>query len=304
MIDAKEYLYRVALPLDEKLFLTQQRIKDFVSWCLEHDFLPTVSFSGGIYSTVLLEIVRDMYPWTPALFSNTGLEFPEVVSFARSKDCVCEVKPKVPFHNVIEQYGWPVVSKKVAMQVRVIRENNPRRQASIRCYLDGVNREGKSVPRWKLPNKWRKLLTAPFKVSEKCCDCLKKEPLHTFEKANHTGHITGVMATDSEQRRESYLRLGCNSYNLTGRDPRSNPMSFWTKDDVWNFVRAHGIKYASVYDMGYTKTGCIFCGFGAHMDATPNRFQLLRLTHPKQWDYVMNRLGMAEVLGYIGVPIQ
>lgn len=303
MMSQAEYEYRVGLPFGEKLFLTQTRIKEFVDWSEERGFSPTVNFSGGIDSTVLLAIVRGMYPSVTALFSNTGLEFPELVEFTRKFDNVVEVRPSKPFHHVVAEYGWPVASKKVASMVEIVRNNSPKRAASINLYLNGKNQAGIDVPRWKIPTKWRILLDAPFKVSSKCCDFLKKEPFKKYEKLANPSTITGQMATDSEQRRESYLRTGCNAFNA-GRGPKSNPMSFWTKEDVWRFVRAHGLPYASVYDMGYTKTGCIFCGFGAHLDKTPNRFQLLKRTHPKLWEYVMHKLGMADVLGYIRVPIK
>lgn len=301
MMSQAEYEYRIGLPLDEKLFLTQTRIREMVEWSEENEFTPVINFSGGIDSTVLMAIVRDLYPNTPALFSNTGLEFPELVAFTRQFKDVYEVRPSKPFHHVVAEYGWPVSSKKIALMVETVRANRPTRAASINLYLKGMNRAGIYVPRWKIPQKWRILLDAPFKVSAKCCDFLKKEPFKKHEKTGRYSYITGQMATDSEQRRESYLRTGCNAFNA-GRGPKSNPMSFWTKEDVWAFVRAHGLPYASVYDMGYTKTGCVFCGFGCHLDKTPNRFQLLKQTHLKLWEYVMHNLGMADVLKYIRVP--
>lgn len=45
----------------------------------------------------------------------------------------------------------------------------------------------------------------------------------------------------------------------------------------------------------------MFCGFGVHLEKGENRFQRMALTHPKQYDYCINRLGLGEVLDYIGV---
>jgi 3'-phosphoadenosine 5'-phosphosulfate sulfotransferase (PAPS reductase)/FAD synthetase len=301
LISQEEYEYRVCLPLEDKILMTQQRITDFVEWSLARDVLPVVSFSGGVDSTVLLHLVRDKFPWVPGVFSNTGLEFPEIVSFARGFENICEVRPAVPFHRVIQKHGWPVVSKKVAHMVNIVRLNSPKRAASIRLYTQGLNRQDILVPRWKIPAKWMKLIDAPFAVSDACCKYMKKDPFVAFDKTNGpVGHITGQMATDSEQRRESYLRTGCNAFDAS-RGAKSNPMSFWTKQNVWDFVSAHGIQYCDVYDMGYSNTGCIYCGFGAHLDKGIGRFSRLKRTHPKQWEYVMNKLGMAEVLDYIGV---
>ena len=60
---------------------------------------------------------------------------------------------------------------------------------------------------------------------------------------------------------------------------------------------------------GEKRTGCVFCAFGAHLEKAPNRFQRLKITHPKLWDYCMrpweeHGLGMRQVLEYIGIPVE
>ena len=70
-----------ALPLDLKIARTQQRIREWV-----HHYGADgvyVSFSGGKDSTVLLHIVREMYPEIEAVFVNTGLEYPEIKAFVK-----------------------------------------------------------------------------------------------------------------------------------------------------------------------------------------------------------------------------
>ena len=70
-----------------------------------------VAFSGGKDSTVLLHLVRSIYPEVPAVFSDTGLEYPEIKAFVRSVENVVWLRPKMSFKEVIEKYGYPVVSK-------------------------------------------------------------------------------------------------------------------------------------------------------------------------------------------------
>lgn len=55
---------------------------------------------------------------------------------------------------------------------------------------------------------------------------------------------------------------------------------------------------------GVTRTGCMFCLFGVHLEKHPNRFEKMRKTHPKLYDYCMNTLGIKQVLDYIGVSVQ
>ena len=54
-----------SLPLSAKVVMTQQRIRE---WYEHWDGMVYVSFSGGKDSTVLLHLVRDMYPDVPAVF--------------------------------------------------------------------------------------------------------------------------------------------------------------------------------------------------------------------------------------------
>lgn len=53
----------------------------------------------------------------------------------------------------------------------------------------------------------------------------------------------------------------------------------------------------------------MFCMFGCHLDGAPNRFQRMKETHPRQYEYCMKPveekgLGLREVLDYIGVPYE
>lgn len=99
-----------ALPLSLKIRLTQQRIRQWVNEMLG----AFVSFSGGKDSTVLLDIARQMYPDIPAVFVDTGLEYPEIRDFVRTFENVEWVKPKMNFRKVIEKYGYPMISKEVS----------------------------------------------------------------------------------------------------------------------------------------------------------------------------------------------
>lgn len=137
-------------------------------------------------------------------------------------------------------------------------------------------------------------------------------------------------------RMQKWRETGCNAFE--GRRPLSKPMSFWTEQDVLRFIVDHQLPYASVYgdivasdgenDYGATlidcnlhctgcqRGGCMFCAFGAHLEKGVNRFQRMKLTHPKHyqfcigggaydtdglWKPTKDGLGYARVLDYIGV---
>ena len=126
----------------------------------------------------------------------------------------------------------------------------------------------------------------------------------------------GSMTEESNRREKTWLKQGCNAF--TNKQPISTPLSFWTKSDILEYLVKYNIPYASVYGeivqdskgkyktTGTDRTGCVFCGFGCHLEKEPNRFQQLKETHPKLYEYCMKPwdeggLGLDEVLNYINV---
>lgn len=101
---------RQALPLRAKVLMTQNRIRE---WYNHFDGDVYVSFSGGKDSTVLAHLVHDIYPDVPLVFSNTGLEYPEIQSFARKMGAEF-IRPKMTFSEVLSKYGYPIISKETA----------------------------------------------------------------------------------------------------------------------------------------------------------------------------------------------
>jgi len=267
-----------------------------------------ISFSGGKDSTALLHLVRELYPDVPAVFCDTGLEFPEIRRHVKTFDNVVWIKPEETFRKVIENYGYPVISKDVSLRLRYARQGS---QWAIYALdgleKDGTRRENGFKQRYM---KYKYLMDAPFKVSDQCCEVLKEKPLRDYGRSSKTKPYIGLMATESKRRKEAYLKTGCNSFE--GKLKSSKPMAFWTEQDVLQYIKQKDIPYASVYGdivstskglatTGESRTGCIFCAFGVHLDKGENKFQRMSRTHPKQYDYCINKLGLGEVLDYIGV---
>ena len=311
MISKTELLQMQGLPLDMKIRKTFARIGE---WYDYYEGNVVVAFSGGIDSTVLVDIARRYRPNIKAMFSNTGLEMPEIVDFVHTFGNVIEVRPEKSFKWVLENCGYPVVSKRVARYVRDCQNPTDRNFNVRNLRLTGyssVTQPGKYQPSMKIPNKWLKLIDAPFRVSEQCCDHMKKHPLQKFQKEYGLVPMTAEMADDSERRAQTYMRTGCNNYSETS--PKSMPMGFWTRQDVLAYIKIFNLPYCSVYGdiiynpitktietTGEQRTGCMFCMFGVHLEKHPNRFERMKISHPKHYAVCMN-LGCGKVMDYIGV---
>lgn len=291
-----------SLPLEVKVLKTQQRIREWVThWGVNGVY---VSFSGGKDSTVLLHLVRELYPEVEAVFVNTGLEYPEIQRFVRTFDNVRVLYPEKTFKQVLTEKGYPVITKRVSRTVGDA-------QRGVKWALDYVNLTGSCVVDDKVSRynvaKYKDLLNVDFRISNKCCDIMKKAPMHKFSKETDKKAMTAQMAAESEQRTATWCMYGCNMFNA--KNPVSNPMSFWTEQDVLHYIKDNNIKIASVYGdiaadkegqmafddcccklctTGCERTGCIFCGFGAHLEKGEGRFQRLKRTHPKQYDFCIN----------------
>ena len=252
-----------------------------------------ITFSGGKDSTAMLHLARSLYPDIPAVFSNTGLEMPEVVLFVKQQENIEIVRPQMEFHKVVEKYGYPIISKAVAQKVYEIRHS---RSNFAR------NRKLSGEIGLSLPKTYRYLLAAPFKISDKCCNFIKKEPIKRYQKKTGRKPMIGIMAADSRPRLLSWKKFGCNAFGKKS-GPESRPIMSWTTEHVWAYIKKYNVPYSKAYDLpGVHSTGCMFCGFGLQMDGRPNRFERMKETHPKQYEYIINKLGMREVLDSIGAP--
>ena len=174
---------------------------------------------------------------------------------------------------------------------------------------------GDSEGRFKLPQKYHYLIDSPFKISHMCCNVMKKEPVKRFEKETGKKAIIGTMAEESNLRQQSYLKHGCNAFD--SKRPISTPLGFWKQQDILQYIHENKIQIASVYGEIITqtdllgnityqttkcdRTGCVYCLYGIQSDTYPNRMQRLKQTHPKLYDYCMNKLNLKEVLDYINV---
>lgn len=283
-----------AYPLNLKVWKTQQRLREWVNYFGVDGVY--VSFSGGKDSTVLLHIARKLFPEIEAVFVNTGLEYPEIQKFVKSFDNIKILHPKMRFDEVIKKYGYPLISKEVSecvSQGRIALTSNKYPYRLQKLMGTAVDKQGRKSLYNK--EKYKPLLFTDFNISHMCCNVMKKKPVHEYGKLSHKVPITAQMTDESRLRKQQWLKNGCNGFNM--KSPISNPMSFWTEQDVLHYIYENQIEIAPVYGKvlfengkyfttGCKRTGCIFCMFGAHC-RDDDRFLRLKETHPVQYNYCM-----------------
>lgn len=222
--------------------------------------------------------------------------------------------PQIPFNKVIDDYGYPVISKDVADTIEQVRKSlakNPNAQTVRIAKLNGTLKDKNGQPSIYDNSKWKFLLDAPFKISYKCCEIMKKRPFKEYSKQTGKRGFIATMASESRLRTSVYLKNGCNAINSS--NPYSMPLGFWTEQDILQYLIEYNVPYCPIYGeikqdkkgkyytTGEHRTGCMFCMFGCHLEKSPNRFQRMKITHPKLYDYCINKLKCGEVLDFIGV---
>lgn len=183
-------------------------------------------------------------------------------------------------------------------------------------------------------SRYKFFLDAPFDLcGNVCCKTMKKEPLRLYGRKSKRVPITAQMASESKLRTQSWLQSGCNAFD--SKNPMSNPMSFWTEQDVLLYIKEKNLPICSVYGevvtdyeamgqcenqmsfadfgifdkerpllktTGCQRTGCVLCGFGCHLEKE-SRFERLKQTHPKFHNllYVLKNNGItyAEAIDWV-----
>lgn len=296
-------------PIDTKIMHTCARIQD---WYDAHDGQIYVAFSGGLGSTVLMDITRKLYPDTPVVFCNTGQELRKIREFVKSVKNVTTIRPSHSYKWVLDNYGYPVVSKEVSKNISRYRNAKTETQRMLRLYGGFNANTGKIQKAGVIPKKWHYLIDAPFMISDVCCNILKKNPFLKYDKETGRSPMTGEMADDSNKRKTEYLKHGCNYF---GKHHKSTPLGFWTGQDVLKYIILFDVKYSEaygdiIYDIttdtfsttGEKHTGCGGCMFGLQNEPEDNnRFTRMKHDDPKMYDIYINHYKQRSVLDYIGL---
>jgi 3'-phosphoadenosine 5'-phosphosulfate sulfotransferase (PAPS reductase)/FAD synthetase len=241
-----------------------------------------VAFSGGKDSCVMLDLVEIIHPNVPCMFIMTGCESPSVCRFIRQQrenHKIEIVRPSITLREVFAKCGFPLVSKRIAHMIDAVRRNPYCQSSRDMLWLGNPHH---------IPERWMYLMNEPYNTSDRCCFWLKKRPSYQYQKRTGRRPFIGLMASESDQRRTAYIRRGgCNSFGESGKQhPSSLPLAIWTEQDVWQYIHDRHLPIPDIYSKGATRTGCMGCGFGAHLNTTG--LETMQRLWPKWYDLIMS----------------
>ena len=191
----------------------------------------------------------------------------------------------------VDQYGWPLLGKSWSKLKA--------RRINIDTFLRFSKSNSHDVKLLAYYDVLRQV-----KISQACCDVLKKEPAERVQAELGVDLILkGLMASESRSRAKNfltrgYLFEGAKREHLHGAPFfHCQPMAVWNDHDVWEYIRLYDVPYAPLYDRTFIardettqhikRNGCMFCS--TDLRYADNHLYALRQTHPKAWDTVMRR---------------
>ena len=322
------------LPYRVKVKRAELRAIEFIEQMEERGCNAHVSV-GGLDSITLFLFLRHIGIDVPAI-SVSGVEDRSIQRIHKDLgvETLRSYKTKV---EVLNEVGFPVISKKIAGRIDLLQHPSPDNQTVRHAIITGeCGAQGHYAKnsRMQLPKRWLELFggvenekygtnykTAPFLVSNKCCYYLKEKPCDDWAKEHNSWPFLGMMASEGGQREEALVDHGCNYYGKTVM--RSAPFAPFLRQDILQLAIDLNVPVPEIYGeiarkpdgTLYTtkaqRTGCSMCGFGIHMEKRPHRFDRLREMNPQEWRFWMysccldkmtgERFGWGRVLDYIGV---
>lgn len=191
---------------------------------LEHN--AYLSFSGGKDSTILHYLLDMALPNNniPRVFIDTGIEYMMIRQFvldlAKKDSRFVIIKPSQPIKPMLERVGYPFKSKEHSL--RVDQFNRGTNANYLPKYLGQTDYKGKFMCPKILLYQFQE--RGKYHYSNKCCEELKKKPVHKWQKENHkTITITGMRAEEGGNRE----RLSCFSSNYTKFHPLIKVTDEW-----------------------------------------------------------------------------
>lgn len=253
-----------------------------------------ISVSGGSDSDCIVHLMCEYFPEylekCRFVFVNTGLEYDA------TKRHLCDLETRYGIRidrirgrsvvSVVREYGLPILSKT--------------RSEDIYYYLRGkkwaYDRVESLQGRYGYTQGMREMIhycrDNGIKISSRCCDKSKKDPLRKFFKENQIDlNVTGERKAEGGQRASTHK--SCFESHADGMH-KYMPLWWWSNTTKAAFKNAEGIRYSDCYEVyGMKRTGCCGCPFNPNI---ADDLQTMYEYEPRLFKASMNVFGQAYEL--------
>lgn len=329
------FMQKQQLPYEAKVTHAKARAIEFYNEIVGRRGENVHVSVGGLDSITLLIFLRDVCHLDVPAISVSSLEDKSIQEIHKALG-VERLKPMKSKVEVLQKFGWPVLSKEIAGKINMLQhptEKNKTVRHAIITGETGAYGGNRTGSRMKLSQKWLEKFggadedgtalgyqLAPFPVSDKCCYYLKEKPCDQWAKEHNSYPYLGLMASEGGRRAKSLAMNGCNYYSKSST--RSAPFAIFGRQDLLQLALDLNVPVPAIYgdivrDNGILRTtkaqrtGCSMCGFGIHLEKRPHRFDRLRESNPAEWEFWMyncvtdsvtgEKYGWGRVLDYIDV---
>lgn len=330
----EEMVQKQMVPYEQKVKMSEQRVREFIHECKKRGLNCHVSV-GGLDSIVLAKFIESLGFDVPRV-SASSLEDKSIQAVHKEMGCI-NVKPLKSKVSILQEEGFPVLSKKIANKIDTLANPTDKNKTVRHAIITGeCGAQGHYATdsKMRLPMRYLQLFGGldaegaalgyrkpNFKVSSRCCYYLKEKPCDDWAKEHNSVPFLGLMASEGGQRADALEENGCNYFGKT--TARSCPFAFYYHSDVVHLAVDLGVHIPEIYGevradsdgnyytTGEQRTGCSMCGFGIQLEDRPHRFDRLYERNPKEWEFWMTKCckhedgteyGWGEVLDYIGIP--
>lgn len=248
-----------------------------------------ISFSGGKDSTIVHHLVDMALPNNkiPRVFINTGIEYLDMVKhvkeLAENDERIVIYNSSVHITKMLKKYGYPFKSKEHAHKVATYQKSGYGK--TVRSYINGKKPSGeKSFI--KCPNilKYQFTDLCNLKISEKCCDKLKKEVAYRYQKQNKKNiSIIGTRIAEGGARSRN---KGCTVFDKDKNLKKFKPINPCTDEWCDWFVKKYNVKLCKLYypPFDFKRTGCAGCPFALELQ---NQLNVMRRLLPIDYERSM-----------------
>lgn len=207
-LEHRQHLLHSTLPaFARKLDWTRQLIEDALPKMGDN---PQVSFSGGVDSTVLLDLLWQAEHPLPVLWGDDGADFPETLAFLKETE---------------QRYGFRLVR---------VRSMAPWRSWCEEMARPDLADDPEAYEAWMNPRAW-----------DDTWHTLTRDAI----RHGYTGVFMGMLASESRNRRIVLRGGGRPLYPVKSGQINCSPLAAWTKADVWAYVARYDLPYNPVYDI-------------------------------------------------------